>query len=274
MTRQPWLTYGQVVAEVGVGAATPEITALFEKALVVRDDNEQARRLLQRGTLKKQNPHITDMGKCPRKVYFSLTGEPETEPLTLQSRVNFQVGHAVEEAFADLLSELDGRIIREAHVTFPGAPPVTGRIDFLTYLDDFDAMVELKSTSSLAMKLGMQNDEMPKDDHKRQIRAYLAASAKGYIDGMEARTYSHGYLVYVVKDAKKGQEPVQAFHVAHEPGLVEADIAWLRNIAQKAKAGMDAGIPDYLRDHKERTGKLSWICQYCPFKSRCWGGER
>ena len=264
-------TYGQVTARVGTGAATHEITNLFKKAFEVRQERVDAARIAERGTLEKQNPHVTDFGKCPRKVYFSLANEPKTEPLTIQSHVNFAVGSAVEEFFGELMSEIGGEVEREAHVTFPGSPPVTGRIDFLCMLDDFDALVELKSTSSMAMKLGMQNNELPKDDHKRQIRAYLAASEKGYIDGHEPRTYKHGYLVYVVKDAKKGQEPIQAFYVAHEPGLVEADLIWLRNIAAMKEA---PPIPEFLAAHKANKGRLHWWCGYCDYKTKCWGDAR
>ena len=264
-------TYGQATARVGVGAATPEVNALFKKAFEIRQEKADAARIAARGTLEKANPHVTDFGKCPRKVWLSLANEPVSEPLIIQSHVNFAVGAAVEEFFGSLITEIGGTFEREAHVTFPGDPPVTGRIDYLLALDELDALVELKSTSSLAMKLSLQANELPKDDHKRQIRAYLAASEKGYIDGHEPKTYKHGYLVYVVKDAKKGQEPIQAFYVAHEPGLVEADLAWLRGVAAMKEA---PPIPEFLAAHKANKGKLHWQCGYCPYRTYCWGGAK
>lgn len=269
-------TYGQVTQNIQ-GSGTAEIVSLFERSLKIANDESRAQRISDKGTDKKTNPYVTDAQSCPRKVWFTLKNVPETEPLTTQSLINFGLGHSAEEFAASIFERFpDAKVQREIRIEIPvGSTCVSGRIDFLIELPAFDSMVELKTTSSLSMKYTLQGlaKGERQDSHEKyrsQLNLYLHASHLGLVG---ERAYDQGYLVYLIKDAKKGQEPIQAFKIAYDKGAAEADLRQLALLKEMADRDQDPGIPVAYLQHYSQKKKLIWNCQYCPFMSLCWGKD-
>lgn len=267
-------TYGQVTQNIQ-GSGTAEIVDLFEKSLKIANDESRAQRIADKGTDRKTNPYVTDAKSCPRKVWFSLKNVPETEPLTTQSLINFGLGHSAEEFAASIFERFpDAKVERELRIEIPvGKTCVSGRVDFLIELPAFDSIVELKTTSSLSMKYTLQGlakgeKQDSHEKYKAQLNMYLHASQLGLVGG---GPYSTGYLVYLIKDAKKGQEPVQAFKIAYDKGAAEADLRQLALIKEMADRDQDPGIPVAYLQHSTDKGKPPWQCQYCSYMSMCWG---
>ena len=266
-------TYGQVTQEVQ-GSGTAEIVELFKKSMELANQESRAQRVADKGTDKKTNPYVTDAGSCPRKVWFTLKNIPETEPLTVQSLVNFGLGHSAEEFAASIFERFpDAKVEREKRIEIPtGDSIVSGRIDFLIELPSFDSIVELKTTSSLSMKYTLQGlakgeKQDSHDKYLKQLNLYLHASQLGLL----SKPYQQGYLVYLIKDAKKGQEPIQAFKADYDELMAFGDLRQLALIQKMAERDQDPGIPVAYVNHIATKDKLPWQCSYCSYKSLCHG---
>lgn len=248
--------------EFGTGSGSHVIRDLVGKGIALLNENSQKERVASKGTDLKENPHVSDAGKCPRQVYFSLRNIPKTEPLTTDSLVNFGVGHAVEEWLTKALEVQGAGVIREARIEIPvDGTVVSGRVDFLVTLPEFHSIVELKSINSRSMGFTLRKQEPGKDDHRRQLNLYLHAAAQEQLEG---GPFDKGYLIYVVKDATKGEPPLHAFEVAYNKNIAEADLLWLARLKKQADAKSDPGIP---------TGytKSKYPCNYCGWQSYCHG---
>jgi hypothetical protein len=267
MARRPQQHLREVVDQYD-GAPDPAgIALLLERGLWAARDAEQAARLADRGTLDKLNPHISDAGKCPRQVFLSLRNVPETDPLTADSLVNFGIGHAVEEWFANILMAQGAEILREVRVEIPaGNTKVSGRSDFLVRLPygQRQVLIELKSASSRSMSFGIKKGEQGKDDHRRQLNLYLHASQLGLLpEGWGP--FDEGYLVYGVKDATKGEPPFFPYLVAYDEDLALNDLRNLAQLHAVAKLGGDIPIPD------ESYTKRKFPCGWCSYATHCHG---
>jgi hypothetical protein len=271
----------KVEEQFGTGDGSRAIRDLVAGGLAKRREEEQAERAKTRPD-GKVNPHVSDAGKCPRKIFFSLIGEPETNPPDNDSLINFAVGNAVEEAFAYLIEPLGGEVIREVRVEIPVRDTVvTGRADFLVALEKFDSILELKSINSRSLKWMLKKQEAGKEDHRRQLNLYLHASKNGLLRvptwmtvgegdrkikaevGTRPLFFDKGFLVYIVKDATKGEPPVHAFEVQYSERRAKADLADMWRVYELALVDADPGIPDgYKRN--------AYPCNYCPFQDRCW----
>lgn len=262
--RPPARHLGDVVRETGTlsGEAEWINNEIILKGLLAKNAADQAQRAAE-GKSEKVNPYVTDAAKCSRRVVYSLRNEQE-EALTTDSLMNFLVGHSVEEAMAAIFEMRGARIIREVRVEIPTpATSVSGRVDFLIEINDdtqSKAIVELKSTSSRAMGMMLRNGEQGKEDHRRQLNLYLHASRLGLLPDQ----YSHGYLVYIVKDGIKGEPVAHSWRVDYDEQQALDDLASLDGAKQLADANLVPPIP---------TGysRSKFPCSYCGYRSLCWG---
>lgn len=273
-------TYGQVAMETQ-GNATAKFVELVKSAFAEKEKVENAERLKERGTLDKQNPHYTDAGKCERAVGLSLMNVPKTNPPDYRSRMNFLYGHAAEEAWTEVFELAGLKTYREIHsVMHYGDEKVSGRTDFIVVDETDHALIELKTTSSLSMKLtleGMKRGEPQvfHDGYLKQLNLYLEASKNAALfhDDKAFPRFTHGYLLYLVKDVKKGQEPIQAFRQDYDAEMAESDLKRLAEIAQRARAGQVKDIPTEFTDFFKAKGRKHFRCGYCDFSDFCWTKE-
>lgn len=251
----------QVEENHGTGTGSSAIRQLIETGIKAANDAKQEARVKEKGTDQKTNPYVTDAGKCVRKVYLSLANVPETEELTTDSYVNFGVGHSVEEWLADVLEAQGAEIVREYSIKhLDSGVIISGRVDFIVTLPDYNCLIELKTTSSRAMGFMLRNGEAGKADHRKQANLYLHFSQLSMING---RMYDTAYLVYVVKDATRREPTIHAFEVKYDEEMARADIKNLVEIAHMAKKGIDPGIP-------VGYTKSKFPCSYCGHKGFCY----
>lgn len=250
---RPQQHLAEVVRSTGSGNATDELRSILRNGLVALNDAQQAERLAQRGTLDKLNPHVSDAGKCQRQITYSLRNIKPSDPMTEDSLTNFLVGHAVEEAWAKILVAAGAEIVREERVSIPaGNTVVTGRKDFGIKLLWRNSIVELKSTNSRAMGFMLKTGEKGKADHRKQLNLYLHAS-----------NVPVGYLVYLVKDATKGEPILHAWEVEYDMGQAHNDLMALSLADEIAKRGELAPVP-------EGYSNTKYPCTYCNWRSACW----
>lgn len=286
---------GDLIQRLGVGGdGTAAIVGLLEAGLFAeRDRKQKAREIAKAG--EKPNPFFTDAGKCERAIYKRLIEEEESNPLTVDSLANFKLGNAIEDAFGSVLAKaVKGRVLREVsmEVDVDGVR-VSGRSDFLVLApvgDNQHAIIELKKTSSRAMKFMLSRDLPGRDEHRRQLNLYLHAShqpdfpcltcmGKGAIWGHQhplpcwkcnetgkrsTAPFEVGYLVYLIADATKGEPVAHAFQVVYDEFGAKSDLEFLRHVAKRAETGDDPSIP-------EGYSKTKFPCSYCSFQKNCWG---
>lgn len=246
MSPRPQVHLRQLVEEHGEAAGSRLIVDLLEQGLQEKQKQKDAARKEEKGPDHVQNPYFTDALKCERAVYFRLTGEPQTEPLTTDSLINFEVGHAVEEAFGLLLEFLPGvKVVREVGVEVEvNGIRVSGRLDFLLLLEEDGILIELKAINSRSLGYMLKRQMPGRDEHRAQLRLYLHTSQVGnlIVDDKPLK-FDLGYLVYVVRDTTKGEPPIHAFPVPYDKEVAEGDLEWLSMVAHRAEQHADPGIP-------------------------------
>lgn len=274
MSPRPQTHLRELVDSYGEAAGSRFIVDLLEAGLAEKQKAKDEQRAIEKQGVKP-NPYFTDALKCERAIYFRLTGEPETEPLTTDSLINFEVGHAIEEAFATMLSYPGVQMLREQSMEFSiNGVRISGRLDFLLLLLQESILVELKAINSRSLGFMLKRQMPGRDEHRHQINLYLHGSQQGLlqrktdVDGNRllvpvVEKFDLGYLVYVVRDATKGEPPIHAFPVRYDKQMAEGDLEFLAQISHRADARNDPGIPVGFE-------KKKFPCSYCSWKGRCW----
>jgi hypothetical protein len=183
--------------------------------------------------------------------------------------MNFLVGHAVEEAWAKILIAAGCEFVREERVEIRvGATVVSGRQDFggirlvwragasatipeLAEIPD-GAIIELKSINSRSASWMLKKGEEGKSEHRRQLGLYL-----------KAKDAALGFLIYLVKDATKGEPILHAWAVEPDDAQANNDLQSLSLAYELAKSGTVAPIP---AEYK----KSAYPCSYCQYRAHCW----
>ena len=228
-----------------------QIRAIFEAALTEAERRKKEERAKVRGDLIKRNPSVSDVGKCQRAVYYSLRNVPPTNPPTPDSLMSFGLGHAAEDWLAGILETLGAEIEREVPVEIEhDGEKITGRIDLILHLRGV-GMMELKTINSRAMGWMLKRNEPGRDEHRAQLNLYMHATGTAV-----------AFLVYVVKDATKGEPFVFPFEVLYDQSKALEGLARLAELAKAARSEQDPGIP------AGYTGK-GYPCNYCPWWNAC-----
>lgn len=255
----------ETVRDYGPTPAADEVMALLAAGIKAKNDAETARRIAERGTADKLNPHASDAGKsCLRQTVYSLLNVPKSNPPDLNAEINFAVGHAVEEMFADILGAAmpDAKIRREVHFSIPvDGTHVSGRTDFIIESISRNTLIELKAKNAPACGYMIRNGEQGQADHRRQVNLYMHASHMP--ESPFSHPYDEAWLVYIANGAIKGEPVVHAFTVAYDPDMAREDLRILANAKNLADAGT---LPDRAPELK----RSAFPCSYCNWKSHCW----
>lgn len=265
---------------------TDAIVALLEIGLRAKYDATKEERT---------TAHVSDAGKCPRALYYRMTGKGETNPMDTSSLINFMVGRAVESAIAEMLRWAGAKVIRETAVDLKyKGNVIPGHIDHLIHYDNYArevlfatvpnlgaalpqgrATIETKSISSRNAWWMLKEGRQGQDDHRKQLRLYRHAAEQGAIgfdeegDMVELAPFAEcpWYLVYVVKDSVKDEPNIYAYEVPYDAREAEKDLAFLASANGCAEAEVDPGRPPgYVPTRYPCKG-------YCNYRTLCWGDE-
>ncbi len=247
------------VAEHGTGDASGPVRALLELGM---------RNKLREPDTREPGLHVSDAGKCPRQLFFRLTGVSKTEPMTLDSWMTLNLGKKAEELYLELLEAAGVRIIAQQTMTLEkDGEKVTGTLDLLLEIPEAVREIvpgldprevwELKTKNSRALGWVIKRGGPDGDDgYVKQLNGYLHGSTV-------KPTHARGRLVYTAVGATRGEPLFHAWFVDYDVEKVEADLARLAKIGKDAKAGIDPGIP-------EAFAKCpNWPCGYCDWKRLC-----
>lgn len=249
------------------------IADILGTGLRVKQANQAAQRIIDKGTDIKSNPYVTDADKCPRATGYSLLNEPKSNPDSTESLIAFELGRAAEGLFAEALTLAGCKVHREVRLEIPFlygpqdaqlASFISGRTDFLVELPALlDSIIELKTINSRSMQWMVKRGEYGKSAHRHQLNLYLEASQRGLvvIDG-EEKNWDLGYLTYILKDAVKGEPSIVTWIQHYDAKMAADDIAELTALKEAASLGVLPPRP------YERPAW--WPCHYCPYEITCW----
>lgn len=192
--------------------------------------------------------YITDVGRCPRSIFFKFKNVPRAE---MEARVlrMFDHGDSIHQLIMKpLLSTKDVHVVA-SEVNIPPQELVSGRSDAIISDGKTLYVLDIKSMNSMVFK----NLEAPKEENVDQIQLYL-----------HYFKISKGILLYVNKDNQELKE----FLVEYNPALAKKLLSGLSDLKTKIDSNIipprNPGYPD------------DWQCQYCQFKEICsmtGGGE-
>jgi hypothetical protein len=260
----PQVHLKQIEDEHGTGDASGPVRALLEYGM--------RKKLASEINDRAPGVHVSDAGRCPRQVFFSLTGVPRTETLTLDSYMTLNLGKKAEELYLDLLEHAGVKVMAQQRVTLDhDGEKIHGTLDLLIEVpEDVRALIpgldpreiwELKTKNTRALAwLVKKGGPDAEDGYVKQLGGYLHGAQSGQYP---PPTKARGRLIYTAVGATKGEPLFHAWFVDYNDGAVTEDLARLSDAAKNARAGIDPGIPEAFK------GCPNFPCNYCDWKGKC-----
>jgi len=183
--------------------------------------------------------YISDIGKCPRAVFFKFKNAPREKMDARILRV-FERGEYLHRNIFNILYRLKIGITTE--VSIPTQELVSGRADAIICIGNENYVLDIKSINSMIFK----NLNQPKEENTQQLQLYLH-----YFN------IKKGILLYIDKD----QQNIKEFIIDYDSAFVQSLLNNLKGLKTKIDNNI---IPDRLENYP-----LNWQCQYCQFKEIC-----
>lgn len=182
--------------------------------------------------------YITDCGKCPRAVYFSMKGYPKKE---LEARVLrvFEHGDSTHERIMRVLYSLGLVVAREVEI--PNEEVIHGRCDGIISIKGKEYIIEIKTIRDFKFAKLVE----PETAHRRQINLYMHYFRK-----------PQGIVLYESKDTQNLKE-----------FIVEYDLKLCKEILQRFEE-LKYQIENDILPQKPLDLE-SWQCDYCDYKEEC-----
>lgn len=182
--------------------------------------------------------YVSDVGKCPRALYFHFKNAPREKPDPRVLRV-FDQGDYIHMRLMSVLFGLG--IVRAVEIRMPPNDLIHGRADAIISLDNKPYVVELKS--SAGFKFRRMNE--PQADHVKQIQLYMH-----YFE------VPRGILLYENKDTQE----LKDFLVEYEADLTEELISNFQFLREQIEKDIIPEIPENIE---------AWRCRYCEYRTGC-----
>lgn len=184
--------------------------------------------------------YISDAGKCPRNIFFSLKHVPKKELEAERLRI-FDHGDYIQMMIQRPLFSLG--IVRAVEVPIRPNEIISGRADFIISIEGVPYVVDVKSISG---RLNLEKMAEPKPEHYYQVQLYL-----------HFFKIQKGILLYINKDTQELKE----FIFDYDEELANRILKWFERLKEKIEKDIvPKRIPDYPKN---------WQCQYCPYREIC-----
>jgi CRISPR-associated protein Cas4 len=182
--------------------------------------------------------YITDAGKCPRQVWFSLKGYPK-KPLEPHVLRQLHHGDVIHSKLMTILYSLG--LVKATEIEIPPQEFINGRADAIICIDNRDYVVEIKSINNFAF----EKLDYPNPDHVKQINMY-----------MHYFKIPKGILIYENKNTQELRE----FGLDYDEALANNVLEFLSGIRQHLDMNQVPVKPANLEQ---------WRCDYCPYAEEC-----
>lgn len=199
---------------------------------------------LDREREKKQKEriqfYISEVGKCPRAIFFKFKKIPAEELEPERLRI-FDHGDLIHKMVLTPLESLG--LVRVSEIPIPPQKIISGRADAIISLNGEEYVLDIKSISG---RLNFTKMEKPIQEHVWQVQLYMHFFQK-----------KKGILLYINKDTQE----IKEFIFDYDKKLAKELLDWFEKIKEKIEKNL---VPIRLVDWPN-----NWQCQTCQFKEIC-----
>jgi len=196
-------------------------------------------------------PSQADLGWCPRKLYFKLTGETAKRRTTLQAQLRMEMGNCIHEVIQTWIKRKLPETLIEFVVPDTEMLGITSRarVDLIIaelLKGEYDFLGEIKSCGDAYFKKYVKNTPQ---SHYFQMLMTAAL----------LKLWQPGILILVNRNT--GTPHAKLVDLTEE--------AWAKELAELAKfkeTYVDSGILPPLP-----VGKSSFLCSTCDYYHKCFG---
>ncbi|MFH1823587.1 MAG: CRISPR-associated protein Cas4 [archaeon] len=181
--------------------------------------------------------YISDAGKCPRAIWFSLKNYPK-KPTEARIMRIFEHGDYTHMRIMGALFSMG--LVNAVEIKIPDNEFIHGRADAIITLDNEPVVLEIKSINSYKFK-----SEEASKDHILQLQLYL-----------HFFKIKKGILIYENKDNQELKE----YLVEYNEELIKNILEGFKKIKIDFEEDKEPGIP---------TDLEKWRCDYCPYADSC-----
>jgi len=193
--------------------------------------------LKQKHRDRKPAFYISEVGKCPRAIWFSLKNYPKKPMKPRVARVLEHGDHTHMRLMSVLFSM---GLVKAAEIEIPANEFIKGRADAIITIDNEQYVLEIKSIN----KTNFLKTE-PIKEHVMQLRLY-----------MHFFKIKKGILIYENKDNQELKEYV----INQDDVMTKNLFAAFNKIKEKFEKNE---VPEIPKDLKK------WVCKYCDYYEEC-----
>ncbi|MDD5551979.1 MAG: PD-(D/E)XK nuclease family protein [Candidatus Pacebacteria bacterium] len=197
--------------------------------------------------------YITDSGKCPRAVYFSMKGYKKKEKEARALRI-FDRGDIIHQRIMSVLLAIPEVRVVSSEIDIPSKELFHGRADAVISVNNKLYVVEIKSSGEFKFRKLAE----PEDAHKKQIQLY-----------MHYFKIPQGIVIYENKNTQEMKE----FDLKYDQKFCKKIISDFEELKYQIENEIIPPIPLDLKEKREsaenRKGGFPWECEYCDFKDEC-----
>ncbi len=184
--------------------------------------------------------YISEVGKCPRSIFFKFKQAPAKELEAERLRV-FDHGDYIQQMILKPLFSLG--MIRASEVSIPPQQIISGRADAIVSISGEPYVLDVKSISG---RLNLSKMEKPMPEHYWQVQLYL-----------HYFKIPKGILLYINKDTQE----IKEFVFDYKSELVEELLKWFEKMKTKIEKNI---IPNRIPDYPN-----NWQCASCQYRHIC-----
>ncbi|MCD6094679.1 PD-(D/E)XK nuclease family protein [bacterium] len=194
----------------------------------------------KRDERNQEHFYVTDVGKCPRAVYFSMKHYPreKTDPRALRI---FDRGDITHQRLMSTLFGIPEIRVVASEIDIPSKALFHGRADAIISFNNKLYIVEFKSSSEFKFR----KLEGPENAHRKQLQLY-----------MHYFKIPQGVFIY----ENKNTQDLKEFEERYDPDLCKRVISDFEILKKYIE---DEIIPPKPKDLEP------WQCDYCEFRKVC-----
>lgn len=182
--------------------------------------------------------YVSDVGKCPRVLYFHFKDVPRTRPDARLMRI-FDEGEHTHRRLLGVLYGLG--IVQASEIRTPANDLIHGRADAIITLGNKPYIVEFKSSAGFKFR----KMEEPREKHVGQIQLY-----------MHYFNIPQGIILYENKDTQHLKE----FVLKYDKYIAEDIIKMFGCLKEQIDKDIVPAKPENIR---------AWECRYCEYRREC-----
>ena len=192
---------------------------------------------------------MSDMGSCERKMRYKLDGLPQTNtPPSIGSLWDGRLYHEDTQAILKRIFGDNFRSVEDKVKAKMGEAELSGHVDGVLDRDGESYLVEIKTFNDFGWRKRYDSFDRDKG-YRHQLNTYLHAL------GLQ-------YAIIIMR--KKSFQEWDSIVIEYDPVLFKETSDSVGRVIKTPPELLPRIDPD-------KKGSLHWMCNYCPYLTKCWG---